>query len=100
MLTCVSHSLHLEPNHQDCTAAAPKIRRVLAQFKKPVVLLECPVLRSEYKGNAHYAYRHHPLVQLEVVPQLVKWVLSANGEMVSGLHVQQLTAALPDLYKN
>jgi hypothetical protein len=68
----------------DCTAADPKVQRVLAQFKKPTVLLECPVLRSEYKGNAHYAYRQHPLVQLKAVPQLVKWILSANGEMVLG----------------
>ena len=51
-------------------------------FNKPTILLECSVEREEYKGKPKYAYRTHPLVKLQAVPQLVRWELAENGTSI------------------
>jgi hypothetical protein len=79
----------------DCTAASNKIRDALFKFKKPTILLECPCLRAEYRGNSDFPYRLHPLIQLKAVPQLVKWTLSPSGEIVFAGSVVEGDCAVP-----
>ena len=59
------------------------MRKAIAEsFNKPTILLECSVEREEYKGKPKYAYRTHPLVKLQAVPQLVRWELAENGTSI------------------
>ena len=59
----------------DCVAADPHIERALSTkaTAASVVLVECPVVRAEYKGNAGYAYRVHPSLRITEVPTLFRW---------------------------
>lgn len=40
---------------------------------KNVTLVECPVVRAEYRGNPDYPYRKHPQLQIKAVPTLIRW---------------------------
>lgn len=55
----------------DCVAADPIIDKHLKSLPG-AILLECPVLREEYRGNSEYAYRKHPIFKLACVPTLIK----------------------------
>lgn len=72
------------------------IERVLGGMEG--VLLRCPVLRSEYKGNPDYAYRTHKKVKLQAVPTLMKWGRSSavatlvEGECADEGKVRDMTA--------
>jgi hypothetical protein len=35
--------------------------------------VECPVVRSEYKGNPGYPYRTHSALKITEVPTLFRW---------------------------
>lgn len=82
---------HLPPS-----AADPVIHSVLGDVEG--VLLRCPVLRSEYKGNSDYAYRTHRKVKLQAVPTLMKWGRSSavatlvEGECADEDKVRDMTA--------
>lgn len=56
----------------DCVAAEPIIEASLAKLSRPIVFLECPVLREEYRGNSEYTYRTHPTFKLACVPTLIR----------------------------
>jgi hypothetical protein len=38
-----------------------------------VVLVECPVVRAEYKGNPEYPYRKHAQLMINDIPSLLLW---------------------------
>jgi hypothetical protein len=59
----------------DCVVAEPYIKTALTSLASSgdVLLVECPVLRSEYKGNPEYAYRVHPSLRITEVPTLFRW---------------------------
>lgn len=56
----------------DCDKAKPVIEEALSKVSQPIVLLECPVEREEYKNNKDYVYRTHSLVKLESLPTLIR----------------------------
>jgi predicted ABC-type transport system involved in lysophospholipase L1 biosynthesis ATPase subunit len=43
-----------------------------------VTLVECPVVRAEYRGNPEYPYRKHAQLQLKAVPTLYRWTPKGN----------------------
>lgn len=43
-----------------------------------VTLVECPVQRSEYRGNPEYPYRKHEKLQVKAVPTLYRWTPKGN----------------------
>merc|ERR1719357_1657365 len=58
----------------DCVLAEPIIRKAMKSADDPPALLvECPVIRSEYKGKPDYPYRQHPKLRLKSIPTLYKW---------------------------
>ena len=77
----------------DCVAADPEIASALGRIVSggtPVVFVECPVVRSEYKGNPGYAYRTHPLLRITEVPTLFRW---GKARPVGRLQGSQLLSA-------
>ena len=70
----------------DCVAADPVIHKCLLEMEGGSVLLECPVLREEYRGNPEYLYRKHPLFGLKCVPTLIKF---DNGKVKYSLDDSQ-----------
>ena len=56
----------------DCVAAEPIIEQALDQLNNGYVLLECPVIRQEYK-SPDYIYRNLSPVNLRCVPTFFKW---------------------------
>lgn len=70
----------------DCVAADPVIHKCLGELEGGSVLLEIPVLREEYRGNADYPYRKHPLFGLKCVPTLIKF---DNGKALYSLDDSQ-----------
>jgi Eukaryotic protein of unknown function (DUF953) len=58
-----------------CVAAEPAINAAMEKIAEssPVVFVECPVARSEYKGNPAYPYRTHALLKIPEVPTLFRW---------------------------
>jgi len=69
----------------DCVAADPVIERALQGLEGGHVLLECPVKREEYRGNADYLYRKN-WVKLACVPTLIKY---EGGRAVKRLNDSQ-----------
>jgi len=60
----------------DCVTAEPHILgalRTIAESGRDVVLVECPVVRSEYKGNPSYPYRLDPHLAINDIPSLLRW---------------------------
>ena len=57
----------------DCVAADPVISKVLASIPQGCVLLECPVVREEYRSPS-FPYRTSKNINLKCVPTLIKWV--------------------------
>ena len=55
----------------DCVKADPVINKVLHELEGGGVLLECPVVRAEYR-EPEYAYRTNQF-KLACVPTLIKW---------------------------
>lgn len=66
----------------DCVAAEPIIEASLTRLSRPIVFLECPVLREGYRGNPEYAYRAHPTFKLACVPTLIR--MSTDNNKVTG----------------
>ena len=69
----------------DCVKADPVIKRCLGELDGGSVMLECPVVREEYR-NPEYLYRKHPLFGLKCVPTLIKFV---NGRAAYSLDDSQ-----------
>lgn len=64
------------------SVADPIIMKAL-ESQPGTLLIECPVLRSEYKGNPKYFYRTHAKVKLQAVPTLMRWgERRATGSLV------------------
>lgn len=53
-------------------AADPVIAQALGELPGGSILLECPVIREDYR-KADYPYRTHPAIKLKCVPTLFKW---------------------------
>eukprot|EP01111_Echinosteliopsis_oligospora_P011938 TRINITY_DN403_c0_g1_i3.p1 TRINITY_DN403_c0_g1~~TRINITY_DN403_c0_g1_i3.p1 ORF type:complete len:133 (+),score=37.95 TRINITY_DN403_c0_g1_i3:1011-1409(+) len=62
----------------DCVKAEPFLEEL--NRIPDAVLLECPVLRPEYKGNPSYPYRTHSQIQLKGVPTLIHWTKEGPQE--------------------
>lgn len=69
----------------DCTRAEPLIDAALANIAGGCVLLECIVVRQEYRER-DYVYRTDPRIQLKCVPTLIKW---RNGKALGSLDDNQ-----------
>jgi hypothetical protein len=79
--------LSLKCRCPDCNDAGPVLDAALeeAAKTKPVTLLECHLVRSEYSGNPNHPYRKHPSIKLQRIPTLVKWGHKAKtGELIEG----------------
>eukprot|EP01112_Ceratiomyxa_fruticulosa_P000053 TRINITY_DN1006_c0_g1_i1.p1 TRINITY_DN1006_c0_g1~~TRINITY_DN1006_c0_g1_i1.p1 ORF type:complete len:132 (-),score=24.38 TRINITY_DN1006_c0_g1_i1:76-471(-) len=63
----------------DCVRAQPLIYDALDKIDD-VVLLDCPVIRAEYKGNPEYPYRTHAGLQIKAVPTLIHWTKEGPKE--------------------
>lgn len=37
------------------------------------ILVECPVVKSEYKGVPSHKYRTHEIIQVKSIPTLIDW---------------------------
>ena len=61
----------------DCRRAKQPMHEALSQVAGHVVVLNCPVTRAEYKGNAEHPYRTDERLQLTAVPTLYRW--TADG---------------------
>lgn len=72
----------------DCNDAKPTIESVLIEASKQhggVTLLEVPLVRQEYKGNASHWARTHAGAKLQRIPTLMRWgAKSKTGELVEG----------------
>jgi len=63
----------------DCVEAEPLIHEALSKVPDHI-LLECPVLREEYKGNPDYPYRTHPQLKIKSVPTFIHWTQNGPRE--------------------
>eukprot|EP00455_Lapot_gusevi_P012422 TRINITY_DN1588_c0_g1_i1.p2 TRINITY_DN1588_c0_g1~~TRINITY_DN1588_c0_g1_i1.p2 ORF type:complete len:136 (-),score=36.78 TRINITY_DN1588_c0_g1_i1:35-442(-) len=75
----------------DCVRADPVIMNHLSNIED-VTLVECPVLRANYRGNPQYPYRVHPQLRLQAVPTLYRW--GKNGPVRSLVEDQCADAGL------
>jgi hypothetical protein len=59
----------------DCNDASPILDSVLSSSAStvPTTLLEVPLVRSEYKGNADHWARKHASAKLQRIPTLMRW---------------------------
>lgn len=59
----------------DCEVAKPLLARTLEEAggAKPTTLLEVPLPRADYSGNAAHWARAHAGVKLERIPTLMRW---------------------------
>jgi hypothetical protein len=67
----------------DCTRAEPIINEVLGNVN--CLLLECNVIREEYKDQEYY-FRKDSRIQLKCVPTLILW---KNGKAIAKLNDDQ-----------
>lgn len=71
----------------DCSDSKAGINAALeeAGSEGDVSLLEVPLVRSEYRGNAAHWARVHPAVKLRAIPTLCLWGKTAKvAELVEG----------------
>lgn len=61
----------------DCVDAQPILDTVFqegaATSSNGIVLIECPLVRNDYKGNPSHPYRVHPQIKLQKIPTLMRW---------------------------
>lgn len=61
----------------DCVDAKPILDSIFQEGagagSKGIVLIECPLVRNDYKGNPSHPYRTHPQVKLQKIPTLMRW---------------------------
>jgi len=59
----------------DCVTADPVLEKAVNEFQeREILVVKCPVIRSEYKNNSAYAYRRHKGIRLRCVPTFGRWV--------------------------
>jgi thiol-disulfide isomerase/thioredoxin len=71
----------------DCVDAKPALSAALeeAGAAGATTLVEVPLARAEYRGNAAHWARVHASVRLRAIPTLFKWGKAAKvGELVEG----------------
>ena len=71
----------------DCTACKPLLAATFAEAGRAadVTLVEVPLVREEYRGNAAHWARTLPGVRLQRIPTLFKWgAASKVAELVEG----------------
>jgi len=58
----------------DCIVSEPLLAEVFnSQPQRSFVLVECPLQRAKFKGNAQHPYRLHPKLQVQRIPTLYLW---------------------------
>lgn len=79
----------------DCRHADPVVDAVLAAHPGPIVLVRAECKRSEYAGNASYAYRKHAQLRLTAIPTLYKWTAKGpSNKLVEGQCANKQLVAL------
>ena len=67
----------------DCNDAKPAIAAAVASAPATTALLEIPLQREGYKGNAAHWARTLPATKLRAIPTLMRWGKGAKvGELV------------------
>eukprot|EP01027_Heterolobosea_sp_BB2_P002674 GEZU01004034.1.p1 GENE.GEZU01004034.1~~GEZU01004034.1.p1 ORF type:complete len:164 (+),score=34.85 GEZU01004034.1:71-493(+) len=57
----------------DCVRADPILDAAFSKIADKMILVYCPVARSEYRMNPSYPYRTHPRIKLNNVPTVIHW---------------------------
>jgi hypothetical protein len=80
-------------------AAEPAIHAAMEKLGETssVTLVECPVVRSEYKGNPGYPYRTHSALKITEVPTLFRWGKSKAIAKLAGSSLESADGILDTL---
>jgi hypothetical protein len=69
----------------DCNDCKPLLKSVFEEAGAGTTLVEVPLERSEYSGNAKHWARVHPSSKLQRIPTLMKWgKVNKVAELVEG----------------
>jgi thiol-disulfide isomerase/thioredoxin len=73
----------------DCVAAEPLIEQALSELSPNYVLLECPVVKEDYR-KSDYLYRVDPVIQLKCVPTFIKWAEDGPADSLNDSDSQNM----------
>eukprot|EP00761_Pharyngomonas_kirbyi_P004215 gb/GECH01004219.1/.p1 GENE.gb/GECH01004219.1/~~gb/GECH01004219.1/.p1 ORF type:complete len:128 (+),score=37.06 gb/GECH01004219.1/:1-384(+) len=66
----------------DCVVSDPIINEQFNKQKDSAILIECPVVRNEWKGEPNHPFKTHEQLKITALPTLLRWV---NNEVTHRL---------------